>query len=889
MPVTYKVEQTGGAAVSIARAIGVTLLSLSIARPALPALEHIAPGGTADVFPGTYVPQLRTPTVLLHSVGASLGQNLATGVASHVVAGVGASVGVNYADGRAPSQSVGSSLGSNIAIGAGSPPEPVGSSLGENLALGVGRERHGAVGSSTGTNTAVGVGQNGPWPAHVVLRPTIDDDGWGGTLAYAWTQVDGPASATIVSAAAASTEVIVTEEIAGTYLFRLTVSRADDALVSAITYRVYAFSAFVAPVDATGAVTLTINGIEQREHAESVRITKQPHGADRCTFAIAGGRIEEALAAPIAVFNEVILERYNVTTNATVRLFGGVCLTLEKTVEDDQNLVCHPSCVGYAWHLGRVRVTKTYTGWSISVIAADLLALAPGGITGDFIASGLRAVTIRFDDVTIAEAFTQLTRQDPDLKWDVDAFKRLYLGPFKTGDPVGLSPDHQTFKDLSITTDGSLTANRVTVYYTDPVRAAGGNQPTGSIIGEVALDATEIQVSSLEGYGAGGSFTLDGGGGIAVGAPGGIVVVDGHVFSYAGTARRMARSVYGNVSCGYTSALPVETSDGELGETAFELANPGAVPAPTGTYKALFNPPILYWISLSTSRGETPPIQKFAPGFSYFLDGDVWEIDRTHVLITQGGSSNVHPIEVHQNAVEVWVLGVSGDDDVRSQVTGINIYRESTEASHAGDAPGTIFLVASLPPRGGSFVDKVGKARLAPIQEPAAFTYDDTFGHRSFDEPWSYFLTGVTLESSTGTAATSARTFVVVDDLASQADLAAQFGGGDPGIIAVSIDGGTISAADAVTLGRAYLDGGIKAIQTSLSCALRDDAAGSGQVLSVNFPAPLNCVDDLTIQQVTIAGFEGQYPHERRIVAGAEIVTLEDLLRRKALAASGVT
>jgi hypothetical protein len=57
---TYFPERIGTASISITRSIAVVAaLSLSIVRPTIAATEHIAPGGVADTFPGTYDPQYR--------------------------------------------------------------------------------------------------------------------------------------------------------------------------------------------------------------------------------------------------------------------------------------------------------------------------------------------------------------------------------------------------------------------------------------------------------------------------------------------------------------------------------------------------------------------------------------------------------------------------------------------------------------------------------------------------------------------------------------------------------------------------------------------------------------------------------------------------------------
>jgi hypothetical protein len=686
-----------------------------------------------------------------------------------------AAVGVGIQTGVATS--AGTSTATAVGLAA-SPTASVGTSAGTSTAIAVGRRVQLGLGTSAGTSAAIAVG-----PHALRLNPSVVDDGWGGALTYAWTQVSGPDTATIASPTARET-VITFPDATGTYIFQIAVSRADDALASQSLWGVQVFGSDVQIPDATvGDVILTANGVEQRVLIEGLSLSRALPTVT-CSWSMFGDRI--------AVFNDVVLTRNG------VRLFGGICLSLGITAWLAQNAAdrwfFHPSCVGYAWHLGRARVTKSYTNQSISTIALDLLALAPGGITGEFVAAGLPAVTIGFDDVSIADALTQLTGLQRDLHWAVDDFKRLHLTTMEAdGDPQAVEITHPSLRDLSLTLDGRQVVNRVTVTF-DRV-----------VMKPVLVDA-EIPVDGADGYAPGGGDTT----------------INGNTIHYTGVVTRPSTFYH------YTSLSMAIT------QTSVQ----------DGEYSGLHH--YHHVATLVTPYGETNPIWGIGTsgGWTTFGDRNALQIQLTSI------SNGLMPtISTHQDRT----------------ISAINIYK-------AGSGSQGYKLIGSLSPKGGHLIDAILFEHLE--QFPMSVYQTDDAGHALPypGERVQTFLTGCS-----GSQDVHTRASVTVDDTAGQAALATAIGSGDTGVVAISIDGGTIGDADAIALAQSVLATS-SAVQTSLSCSVEDDRAQPGQSLAVSLP-DVDVDVDLKIQQATLQTCVPNVPHRWAITAAAEVVTFDQLLK----------
>jgi hypothetical protein len=243
-----------------------------------------------------------------------------------------------------------------------------------------------------------------------------------------------------------------------------------------------------------------------------------------------------------------------------------------------------------------------------------------------------------------------------------------------------------------------------------------------------------------------------------------------------------------------------------------------------------------YSLSLSTSLGETP------------------------LVAGRSGYALISP----DTAFDLTLTELYGSPAAVARVTRVNIYRNSNEGA------GVTFLVGSvLPTVGSRFTDRTPLADIpTPLIQAPSVNSADARG---------YWLTGCSGSQDVHTPAS-----VMVEDPDAQDALAALLGGADDGIIEASLQGGTITTAEAITLATTYLNTQ-SGIRTSVSCDVRDDKAHPGQVLSVNFPAPIDCVADLKIQSTSISDLEPGVPHKYSVVAANDLVTMEDILKHSSV------
>lgn len=854
----------------------------------------------------------------------------------------------------------------------------------------------GDIGSSHGVLTSVSsmtaYGQEGHWPESTTLRATVEDDSWGGALTYEWTQISGPAIATIVSPTSQNSQVIF-EEIAGVYVFQLEVSR-EDGLVGTSLVRVRIITAAVPALagipEDPGIVTLEVNGVLRAATIDTTRIADGVDQVSNCLCTLFDGVADVSL---VQIGDEVVLSRYG------ERLFGGLCRAFT-VIEREGYPVYSVSLIGYAWHLGRTQVTKTYVNWPIMAIVADLLSMSVGGITftpnisistpqvpapaaippktlaevvamlqashdantlytafgsrigyadavtlqgmasvpttksaleavigvgdlrnlmGNPVVGGPVAVTgisIKFVDKPIDECLTELTNYGRGLHWRVDPYKKLHFAALETDeDPEPITIYHPKVKDLSVTHSMGKSANRVKIYYTEPsVTAADEAVSQGTVMGPIEIGATNIQVSSLDGWSQiGGTFVLN-----------------GMQVSYGGTWVRRSDSVFDRVSFGRVKTEQKE--GGSLGNALAEKpateGGGGYAPIPDDEIRSFspagFYNPRGYWLSLSTPDGETPLMQYFSNGGT-LRTGQQYPVTRGvagptgygHVSYGISGSTQFMPInegsiEITLGAIKYQNLPPQTDDEpvprkdrcsppeettvedrqatTWARITAVNIYRDSRqERSRPADVGKYVFLVGSLSPRGGKFVDGTPKWDMSPVVEPPY----DRFGPAStshtakpcsdgsypWDPPSTFWLVGVIGVTSKVAQPQPeiSKTFVIINDVAAQYALAARLGVGDTGVIEATFDVGTKSRADATALGQEYLLNA-RAIDTQVSCTVQDNKAKPGSVLDMLMPAPYGAAS-LKIRSTDIQGFELGVRHDQQITAATDLVTMNDLLK----------
>jgi hypothetical protein len=305
---------------------------------------------------------------------------------------------------------------------------------------------------------------------------------------------------------------------------------------------------------------------------------------------------------------------------------------------------------------------------------------------------------------------------------------------------------------------------------------------------------------------------------------GGTTEINGDLIHYSGV-RTIAVTQYGSVSIS-VNVDAVTSPDGQLSTDI-------------GTdFLAAYS----YWATLTTPFGETNLI--WGQGGSVSLvDGDN-ALRLTLASITSD-----------------WLPSIGNHSD--STISAINIYK--------GSGPYDAKLIGTISPKGGVLIDTTEYDDLVQFAL-STFKYEAD-GITLVPHPGEDVRTFLTGCSGTRTVPAS----VTIDDPTAQAALGDLIGGGDNGIIEMSLQGGSLSEADAYTLASTFL-GHLRAIENTVSLELIDDNAHPGQTLSINLPFPFDVIDDLKIQQSDVEGFELGVTHKRAITAARKVLTLDGVL-----------
>jgi len=725
-------------------------------------------------------------------------------------------------------------------------------------------------GTSDGSATVNGIGQAGRWPESTTLRPEVVDDGWGGALSYLWTQESGPVAATITTPTAQWTEVLFTETL-GTYVFKLTVTRADDGLIGTGLWRVVVYPetavAVVLPPEELEYAVVSFNHTPQiPENAIQLsvlinQLTISEEGLiSTCSFTMSGVQID--------VFDEVIITREG------VRLFAGICMTRQVYEFEGENALSRIELVGFGWRLYRKRFTKAYAKQSITAILTDVLHLAqnpPGGggtgIDPTYVTPNLPPTEVVFTNVTAGDAIEQLATTI-GAHYRVDHFGNLHFAVLETGnDPDPLTVYHPTMRNLSVTRDGSQTANRVTLHY-DRVEI----RPVVGGVEEVPLeddaeplispDGT-IEVSSLEGFNR----------------TGGIVEINGNKIRYSNAIRRRQTN-FGDTLLNI-DVQPYVDASGQLDGAANPLYNYWTDRGSFGGPEHHLGPNIYYYsyaTTLVTPYGETRPVWS---EWSYvFMEAP----NNSMRLQLKAITFPYHDSYRREN------YGTNDLGQVQidtSEVSAINLYTILTETSNDDLVTGSLangfgYFIGTIDPKGGHFIDTIDPANYE--QFPIFLNSDVEAG-----EKMAFFLTGCSLVTDTSggedevdttepaVVSVTTRQTITVNDLAAQAALGPRIGIGDDGVLEIVLEGGVLTDAKALEVANKFLADAVN-VSTILQVDIRDDNAHPGQMLSMNLPAPFNQAD-LKIQTMDIKGFEGNVPHEQSVTAAVTRIKLEDLLR----------
>lgn len=655
------------------------------------------------------------------------------------------------------------------------------------------------------------------YPTGVTLAPTIDSAGWDGTPTYAWTQESGPGAATIVTPAAATTDITF-PGTQGTYVFKLTVT--EGAYVGEGLRRVTVLTGAVtgAAMD-LGTATITVNGSPGGILANSPTINEsldpQPN---TCSFRV-------YMTMPIAVGNRIII-----THGSAGRLFAGVVMRANRVSTQRVGIqITDVQANGPEWDMGRRRVTKVYENMSASSIASDLIGRVPGFSAS--VQGNLPTIArIAFDKARITDALTELAAQIDGAHWKSDYFNNVEFAIVSSAtspEPVTVSFNALSFSSVR---DISRTVNRLRVSGVNPPNPPENPSSPGS-----SEPVTELEVSSLDNYSP----------------TGGKGELNGQEFTYTGTDTRRVGSIGPGSGVSvqvYINAVSMQTPGGQLLQWSFPIS---------GTNH-------LYAATLTTTNGESTAVAQLG-----------WPLN---------APSNAIQIRVLVDPYGITAASPTGREAIR-KITGVKLYRYSVLS-----APSTYRLITSLGARGGVYVDETSdrdELYFAP-EIPGS----DTSGTPSVLGSEHYFLTGITgltkANLGRGTNPTPplepTKYVFTLDDTGSQSEMAALLG--DDGVIEGSYDAGTATQQQAEIAARVQLQQQAL-IQVQVEYTTFDYKARPGGIVPISVTDDRNIIGDFMIQNTVITDFASgsQVPPRYRVTATKKLplVRFENFLRRNVI------
>lgn len=206
-------------------------------------------------------------------------------------------------------------------------------------------------------------------------------------------------------------------------------------------------------------ITVTINGIDRTSLIEfkSFSISNNLNNrADTCNFTIikhAGQTYEPTIGQEVIVADGI------------TRLFGGVVLSVDKTLETDNIIIVDIQCKDYSHLLDSRLVVNKYQNKTVEEIIIDVVAqYAPTFNTAN-VSCTTNVKRITFDRVNITSILNQLSKM-VDYSWYVDYYKNINffpkndeVAPFSITD----TGEKHIFNSLSISKDFSQLQNRITV------------------------------------------------------------------------------------------------------------------------------------------------------------------------------------------------------------------------------------------------------------------------------------------------------------------------------------------------------------------------------------------------------------------------------------------
>jgi hypothetical protein len=208
--------------------------------------------------------------------------------------------------------------------------------------------------------------------------------------------------------------------------------------------------------------TITINSTDRTANVQWKSFRKRDNlnqQVDECTFEVwkYGSHTYEP-----TIGHEVI-----VTRNGS-RVFGGVILRIDESVEAGQKVIYKVQCIDYSQYLKRQLVTKRYTNTTVGAIIADLVSdfTSPGdGITSNAVVGALAISSFSFNRISVADCLQKLA-DALSYVWYIDYHKDIHFFPKNTEiAPLALTDTsgNYLYNSLKITADLSQIRNSVLV------------------------------------------------------------------------------------------------------------------------------------------------------------------------------------------------------------------------------------------------------------------------------------------------------------------------------------------------------------------------------------------------------------------------------------------
>ena len=221
------------------------------------------------------------------------------------------------------------------------------------------------------------------------------------------------------------------------------------------------------------AFDITIAGIDRTANIQSDSFRRKDNlnqQVDSCSFAINKKGADSFVPA---IGAEVVV------TRDSVKLFGGVILRVEESIEASTILTYDIECVDYSQYLKRRLVTKRYTNTTVAVIIADIVAtFTADGITATAVVGTQSVTSFSFNRITVADALQKLA-DALSYVWYVDYDKNIHFFP-KNAEiaPYGLTDTSQNYiyNSLTIVADLSQVRNSILVQGGDAVSATPRTQ-----------------------------------------------------------------------------------------------------------------------------------------------------------------------------------------------------------------------------------------------------------------------------------------------------------------------------------------------------------------------------------------------------------------------------